>query len=33
MDLNNLPYLIGGTALSGVFTIVNIVAARCSGDG
>jgi hypothetical protein len=33
VDLNNLPYLIVGTALSGLFTIVSIVAARCSGDG
>ena len=33
MDLSNLPYLIVGTALSGLFTIVSIVAARCSGDG
>ena len=33
MDLSNLPYLIVGTALSGLFTIASIVAARCSGDG
>jgi hypothetical protein len=32
-DLNNLPYLIVGTALSGLFTIVSIAAARSSGDG
>jgi hypothetical protein len=28
VDLNNLPYLIVGTALAGFFTIVSIVAAR-----
>jgi hypothetical protein len=33
MDLNNLPYLFVGTALSALFTIVSIGAARCSGDG
>ena len=33
VDLSNLPYLIVGTALSGLFTIVSIVAARYSDDG
>jgi hypothetical protein len=33
MDLSNLPYLFVGTALSGLLTIVSIVAARSSGDG
>jgi hypothetical protein len=32
MDLGELPYLFVGTALSVLFTIVNIVAARLSGD-
>jgi hypothetical protein len=32
MDHNNLPYLFIGTALSGLLTMVSIVAGRRSGD-
>jgi hypothetical protein len=33
MDLNGLPYLFAGTALSGLLTVVSIVAARRARDG
>jgi hypothetical protein len=32
MDLNNLPYLFVGTAVSALLTIVSMVAARHAGD-